>query len=123
MFDLPINKRDFAFYLVAMLFLLCGCGDGDTKLPIEEPTLLEILCDVHIVEGAFQNRKKSEKDSIADLYYQQVYTKHDVTEADFIRCLELLEKDPKRLEIIYSQVLVMLDTLEKQSYKDKHKKK
>jgi len=103
--------------------MLSDCSNGEPRLPIEEPLLINVLCDVHIIEGAIQNRTKSTKDSVANLYYQQVYEKHQIKEEDFIKTLEILEKNPKILEVLYSKVLIQLDTLEQHSYKSKYKKK
>jgi len=92
-------------------------------LPIGDEALIELLCDVHIMEGALQNRAKEGKDSIAKMYYEQIYEKHEISEASFIKTLETLELHPKKMEAIYGNVLIRLDTMEEQSYKSKYKKK
>lgn len=111
------------FNIVCMLFFCVSCGTGKVNLPINDSKLIDILCDVHIMEAALQNRSTEEKDSIAKMYYQQVYEKHEITETSFLRSLELMEEHPKKLEKIYGQVLIQLDTLEERSYKSKYKKK
>lgn len=95
------------------------------QLPIEDKKLIDILCDVHILEGAIQNAPLDLKDSLAKLYYDQVYEKHQISESDFRNSLEVLENNPNYLSKFYNEVLVRLDTLEKKSYKEKyrHKKK
>lgn len=114
------------FYQCAIVFtflLLCSCDPSPSILPIQEESLVKILSDVHIIEGALQNQKNSLKDSIAKAHYDQVYKKHDISEKDFVSTLEMLEKDPKLLEKIYEKVLIELDSIEKRSYKEKFKKK
>ena len=91
-------------------------------LPIDDELLIEVLSDVHIIEGALQNRRLSEKDSFANIYYNQIYEKHEISEQDFVTSLQILEKDPKKLESIYKIVLERLDSLEEKSYKSKYKK-
>jgi len=110
-------------FLFSILITLFGCSRGETELPIREPLLIDVLCDVHIIEGALQNRAMLEKDSIANIYYNQVYQKHGISEVDFETTLEILQRDPRQLESIYSKVLVLLDTMENHSYKSKYKKK
>jgi len=75
------------------------------------------------MEGALQNRPSLKKDSIAKVYYDQVYEKHDITEDDFLTSLERLEANPKLMSKVYSEVLVRLDTMDQISSKDKYKKK
>jgi len=103
--------------------VLSACGPKVVLPSIPQDQLIEILCDVHIMEGALQNRPKRDKDSIAVAYYNLVYEKHQITEAEFLSSLERLEANPKLMSKIYSQILIRLDTMEKVSYKDLLKKK
>lgn len=118
--------RQVLAFLLALLFFvnLLSCdADPKTSLPIEKESLVKVLSDIHIIEGALQNQKSSDKDSLANTFYNQIYEKHDISEADFVSTLELMEEDPKLLQQIYEQVLIELDSIEKQSYKSKYKKK
>ena len=116
-------KNLFQLFLICLLSLVCSCTKNAVKLPIEEKKLVDILCDVHVMEGAIQNAPKLIKDSLAKVYYDQVYEKHQISESELLSSLEILENNPKSLSKIYTDVLVRLDTLEKKSYKDKYKKK
>jgi len=111
------------FALILMIFSFVSCTSDSVTLPIEEEKLVDVLSDVHIMEGALLNRIQSQKDSIAKVYYQQVYDRHSITEGEFIQTLETLEDHPKTLSKIYSKVLIRLDTLEEYSYKNVYKKK
>jgi len=104
-----------------LMFWTCG---PKVELPtIPEDQLVLVLCDVHIMEGALQNRPSLKKDSIAKIYYDQVYQKHNITENDFLISLERLEANPKLMSKVYGEVLVRLDTMDQISSKDKYKKK
>ncbi len=117
------NFNLFLFtHLVILILFTCDANPKE-NLPIDEDTLVKLLCDVHVVEGALQNQKASEKDSLANAYYNQIYEKHDILEEDFVKILEVMEKDPKLLGHIYDQVLVELDSMEELSYKGRYKKK
>ena len=109
--------------LSCILFITLSCNDRKVSLPIDEAKLIDVLCDIHIIEGALQGRPQKDKDSIAELYYSQIYEKHDIAEQRFIQMLELMQEDPKMLESICGKVLIRLDTLEERSYKSKYKKK
>lgn len=115
-----ISKSFLVFYGLCICF---SCTSSGASLPIADDKLVDILCDVHIMEGALQNRSNDDKDSIAKMYYQQIYDKHDIKEQQFIETLEKLELDPKKMGSIYGEILIRLDTLEEQSYKSKYKKK
>jgi len=112
-------------YLLLSFWTVCflGCSSENVVLPLEESLLVNILCDVHIMEGALHTRHSFEKDSLANMYYNQIYERHEVTESDFISSLEAMEKDPKLLEQVYAKVLIELDSIEERSYKRKYKKK
>lgn len=109
--------------LFCLLLSSVSCIRDNVDLPIKEEKLIDVLSDVHIIEGALANILQTQKDSIAHIYYEQVYEKHDIKETDFISTLETLEANPKILSKIYSQVLIRLDTLEEYSYKSVRKKK
>jgi hypothetical protein len=111
------------FTTLSILFLFTCDANPTVNLPIDEEALVKVLCDVHVVEGALQNQKASEKDSLAKAYYNQIYEKHDIQEQDFVKTLEAMEKNPKLLGQIYEQVLVELDSIEELSYKGRYKKK
>lgn len=119
--------RFIRVYRVAFLLTcftgLQSCGSRVSPPPIPQDQFIEVLCDIHIVEGALQNRPRDQKDSIAVVYYEGVYEKHQITEADFLTSLEMLEADPKLMSEVYSKVMIRLDTMEQHSYKDKYKKK
>ncbi len=115
------SNLKYLFFL--SLVLCCSCGENSNAIPIEAPVLIKILCDVHVVEGALQYQKSTQKDSIAKAYYDQIYQKYDIEESDFITTLKVIEKDPKLLEELYAKVLIELDSLEERSYKRKYKKK
>ena len=103
--------------------LLWTCRPKVELPTIPEEQLIEVLCDVHIMEGALQNRPRVQKDSVAIAYYNQVYERHNITESDFLTSLQRLEANPKLMSKIYKQVLVRLDTMEKVSYKDRYPNK
>ena len=108
---------------LSILFLFTCEANQAVNLPIDQESMVKVFCDVHIIEGALQNQKASEKDSLAKAYYNQIYEKHNIQEQDFVKTLEVLEKNPKLLGQIYDQVLVELDSIEELSYKGRYKKK
>ena len=68
-----------------MLLLLCcaSCGKNEKKLPVPESSLPALLADLHVAEAMIQNTNAADRDSIADIYYQQVFLLHEIEEAAF----------------------------------------
>ncbi|MCC6723305.1 MAG: DUF4296 domain-containing protein [Saprospiraceae bacterium] len=68
------------------------------------------MFDVHIAEGAmsqFQGGPK--KDSIADLYYNQVAEIHGVDRPTLDTCLAILQRNPELAKEVYEKVMEMMD--------------
>ena len=95
--------RIFAFFfLLAFLF---SCGPKPAVLAIEKERLIPILVDVHIAEAAVQSLRKLEKDSVIQVYYNQIFEIHKISEDDFYASMEILKQDAYQLAEIYEVVL------------------
>lgn len=73
--------------------------------PMEEPELVNLLVDLHIAEAAANNLHGTQKDSIIQLYYHQVYQIHGVDSASFDRIYNQLEAQPTLFEHVYEEVV------------------
>ena len=94
-------------------FLLCtlfACQKAAPDLLIPEEKLIAILADTHLAEAAIQNLFKEVKDSMGEVYYQQICEIHEVSKADFEQTMSQLREDPLRLEQLYRQVMEKLST-------------
>lgn len=92
------------------LFAFLSCQERPVELLIAEDKLVNVLADTHMAEAAIQNLIKSDKDSVGEVYYQQIYEIHGIAEADFEQTMTILREDPIRMEKIYNQVLEKLST-------------
>lgn len=99
-----------------LIFLLIGilgfisCSD-QTPLLLEEDKMINVIRDIHIAEAAMQNLIDITKDSVGEIYYQQVFEIHQVNKADFDSSMIILRKDPERLGLIYDRVLEELEEI------------
>jgi hypothetical protein len=66
--------------------------------------MVNILCDLHIAEGAADLLDGTKKDSILKIYYAQVFEIQGVEEATFKKDLDLLKEDPVEMTKIYKWV-------------------
>ncbi len=108
--------------IALMLTLAFSCTQKAEKLEIEHETLVKVLADVHISEGALLSVRPAEKDSFRILYYNQIYDIHQISGADFEHDMDVLKRDPKLMERIYEKVMETLEAMEKEINKKEPKK-
>lgn len=103
--------------LAAILSLsVFSCSQGRQTIPIDEDKLVEVLIDVHVAEAAVQTLRGATKDSMINLYYDQICEIHAVNREEFETSMEILRNDPKRLEELYAEIMT---EMERQEVKDK----
>ncbi len=93
------------------LFVLVSC-DEEEVLPIEEQRMALIIADLHIAEAALQNVYASKKDSLAKIYYQQVYDIHEVDRPELDSAMAVLHRNPDLQLEVYNQVMEILQEYE-----------
>lgn len=108
MLQVSIDKKLIVFLIGVFGFLSCN---DQTPLLLEEEKMVDVIKDIHIAEAAMQNLVDLTKDSIGEIYYQQVFEIHQVDKADFDSSMSILRKDPERLGFIYDKVLVELEEI------------
>ena len=74
-------KKSLVVFMV--LLSLAACENKPAELLISEEQLVPLLADVHIAEAAMQHLRGELKDSMADVYYQELCEIHEVTKEDF----------------------------------------
>ncbi len=97
--------------LLLAIFLIFGCSANHTEpLPVAEEDLVKIMFDVHVAEGALaQLQGGAKKDSLADLYYDQVAEIQHIDRATLDSCLVILQRNPDLAKVVYEKVLAMMD--------------
>jgi hypothetical protein len=96
--------------LISLIFLL-GCKSETIELPIPEEELLPILIDVHLAEAALQNLRGDTKDSMANLYYEQICTIHQVNRKMLDSSITFLRSEPIILEKLYTKAMEEADKM------------
>ncbi|MDX1665670.1 MAG: DUF4296 domain-containing protein, partial [Saprospiraceae bacterium] len=82
---------------IILMLLMLSCGPREEKLSLEEEKMIQVLADVHLAEAAMQNTSGPVKDSIAEVYYRQIYEIHDLSEQEFEENMRILRRNPKIL--------------------------
>ena len=96
--------------LLLIILFAFSCKEEQTKLPIPQEALENILTDIHLAEAAMQYTADEKRDSLEEVYYGQIFEIHNVSREVFLECMAILESDPRRNSIIYQN---LMDGLEK----------
>lgn len=120
---LPIQIAFFVLTIISLLNISCSGSKEkiDKKNLIPEKDLISLLTDIHIATGLLAIPSIDEiflaTDSITTYY--QVIEKHGYTKENFDKTIRYyFLHDPKRLNSIYDNVLVILSDMEVQATKD-----
>ena len=70
--------------------------------------MVKILVDIHIGEAASLQADISQRDSLKELYYDQIFEIHKVSKEVYEEDIELLKRDAKKLTTIYDKVIEQL---------------
>jgi len=100
-------KSSLLIILFAVLSggLITGCVDQKDPDLLPEDQLIRLITDAHLAEGALQNVGASELDSMTQLYYEQIFEIHGITEEEFKKNLDYLSRNSEYAERIYEQVV------------------
>ncbi len=97
-------------YLLAFIFVLfCSCEEKPLPLSIDDETLIDVLVDVHFAESAMNNIYKQKKDSLATLYYSQIFEIHGIDKNVFDENMQILQRDADKMDEMYEKVLERLN--------------
>lgn len=91
-------------------------------LRMERAKLVALLADIHLAEAAMNNVYGKAKDSLAILYYDQVYAIHGVNPLLFEEQIAILKKQPELMASIYEEVLIKVQALEAKEIDEQPKK-
>lgn len=105
--------KKILFLLLILSIWITGCGkEKPHALPVSEEKMVQVLADVHLAEAALQSLYGNEKDSTAQVYYQQIYLIHNIDEEQFEKTMQLIRRQPETAEHIYGQVMEELSKRE-----------
>lgn len=89
--------------LPAVLVFLSACS-GKSDWPLPEKELIPLLVDVHLAESAASHLTGPVKDSVIQVYYNQIFTIHEMDSASFERVMAALDADPALMIEVYKQM-------------------
>lgn len=104
------SKKAVRFILILWL---TACGSESYKMPIQKDKLKAVLIDVHLAESIIESETQHMKDSLAALYYPQIFEKHGVQSKDFDSTLSFLHQRPILMRDIYDEVIKDIEKITK----------
>jgi uncharacterized protein DUF4296 len=99
-----------------LIFICCfivtlGCQKEETPT-IPQEKMINILVDVHLVEASLLGFSGEQKDSLSQLYYDQIYQIHSISKDSFLTEMSFLKQHPEHLEEVYKKVIEEIDKRE-----------
>lgn len=106
------EKKILLFLLTIFTFLSCEKQVSQSDFQVEPEKMVIVLADVHIAEIAMQGMASERKDSMAQVYYSQIFEMHGVEEETFNHDLDIIRSNPKILKEYYTKVMELLNKKE-----------
>ena len=96
---------------VLTIVLLIGCEKKAEPYDFSDKEIKTILADIHTSEAALQSVFGSRKDSLRQVYMNDIYKIHHTDSLKLVRLLNKLREDPEKIEIIYQQLLEEMSSI------------
>jgi hypothetical protein len=97
--------KKFRRFLPVLIFLAFISCEEKPSCTMPEEQLVLVLGDMQVAEAAAQSLIGAVKDSVLEVYYDQIFSIHGVERASFELCFDELQQDPQRLSLIYEKVI------------------
>jgi len=92
--------------MAAMLLSACYKPISTQEPALSEEKIIAVLKDVHIAEAYLTEIPgKAQKDSLARVFYAQVFRLHDITGEEFEQSMDAYFGNPSVLDSLYEKVI------------------
>ncbi len=99
-------------FCIGLLFLGCDESTSPPEGILEEGAMIEVLTDVHLVEGAKTGRKIMGDTLRLETYYAKVFSKHGTDMDAFNASFKYYANHPETMDRIYERVIENLNRME-----------
>ncbi len=105
--------RFFAFWLTAIFFVDCSQSSTLQDLRIFKDSLMvNIMTDAFILHSAFADTYGAVKDSMSEIYSDQLLERHQISREELEVNLERIFEDPSRADSIFQLIITKVEMLE-----------
>lgn len=101
--------------IILTVTTVVSCKRADSLFPIPKDKLIQTLADIHIAETVYDNETLPMKDSLAKLYYPQIFEKNGITAKDFDSSMAVMSSRPGLMSQIYKDVM---NNINKRKFQD-----
>lgn len=108
-------KRTLKIICVFLIFISCindnKPNQKDTYFFLQDSVFINIMVDVHLIEAARHLKYLEHNDSVSEmpLYYNALFEKHNITEAEFLTTYNHLVKTPLKMKEIMNAVIKKIE--------------
>lgn len=104
----------FRYSIFLLLFFIFACRPEEKapELPIPHEKLIPVLTDAYIAEAAINSLTGEIKDSMAEIYYEQIFEIHEIKRIDFDTTISIMQAYPNFMDTVYARVLERLTELD-----------
>lgn len=96
--------------LILLAILIVGsCSPPIQSTHYNEDRLVPLFIDIHMAKAAIQNAPPGIRDSLYAVYFRQLCAIHHVDEDSLKHDLDVLTREPDRMERLYTQVVDSLE--------------
>ncbi len=103
-------------FLCLFVFFAISCAKEEAAPPLPKEKMIDVLVDIHVVEAASQPLVLNLKDSMMNVYYDQICTIHSISREDLDASIMHLKAHPKQMMDVYQ---VVMDRVAKESANQK----
>jgi hypothetical protein len=96
---------------VLTIVLLIGCEKKAEPYDFSDKEIKTILADIHTSEAALQSVFGKRKDSLRQVYMNDIYKIHQTDSLKIVRLLNKLREDPEKIEMVYQQLLEEMSSI------------
>lgn len=107
-----MSSRLLLSFFLALFLFACTASEEETPPPIPPEELKEIIAAALILEPAGRELPYSVQDSVYNKYYTKILSEKGYSIDAFISSMQWLQKDPKRLQETYTEVLERIQVIE-----------
>lgn len=106
------TRRALYFFIFIFLTACGGKGDQTPEGILSEEEMVELMVDVHLVEGARSGVTIMGDSLSLDTYYRTVLVKHGLDSTSYRQNFDYYSSHPDKLEVIFEEVVERLSILE-----------
>ena len=96
-------------FLITLFFALTSCEKKPEDLTIDNQVMAEIVADLHLAEEMLSKFRKQDKDSVRNIYIQDIATIHQIDTITIFKNIEIMQRNPKLSVAIYTDVYSILN--------------